>query len=102
MYLVGPSDKGEPDICNLWFMMHGYLSGAGHLDDASTSPRQDDAADEMRQFENWIAEKRPHYFRETWFGNSVLEDAGGDHWKAAEEFKRLAEEYLRTQAAEPK
>jgi hypothetical protein len=101
MYLVGPSDKGEPDICNLWLLMHGYLIGAGHLDDACGSPRQKTVSAEWNQFEDWIARKRPHYFRETWFGTSVLEEAGGNHWKAAEEFKRLAEEYLSTQAAEP-
>jgi hypothetical protein len=97
MYLAGPSDKGEPDISNLWLLMHGYLLGAGHLEGPPLTARQKDAADEMRKFESWVAQKRPDYFRETWFGNSVLEEAGGNHWKAAEEFKRLAEEYLHAQ-----
>jgi hypothetical protein len=86
MYLVGPSDKGQPDVGNLLLLIHAYFAGTGHLADDG----YDAALGEWKQFERWIALRRPHYFRETWFGNSVLE-----------EFKRLAEEYLSTQAAEP-
>jgi hypothetical protein len=96
MYLVGPSDKGEPDISNLWLLMAAYTIGAGHLDSTPPSARRRDASDEWNKLEDWIVRNRPQYSQETWSGNSILKEAGGNHWKAAEEFKRLAEEFLRS------
>jgi hypothetical protein len=96
LYLAGPSDKGEPDIGNLLLLVGGYITGAGHLTEAPLSAGQADAAEEWNQFHIWMQHQRPRYVREgtAWLGDVVLEEAGGDHWKAAEEFKRLAEEYL--------
>ena len=99
MFLAGPSDNGEPDISNVWLLVHGYLCGAEPL--VNTEPGE--SAAEWIRFRRWLEEQRPRYVREgtAWLGDVILEEAGGDHWKAAEEFKCLAEQYLRTQGVEP-
>jgi hypothetical protein len=103
LYLAGPSDRGEPDIGNLLLLVGGYILGAGHRAGAPMSAGQKDASEEWNQFHLWMQHQRPSYVREgpAWLGDVVLEEAGGDHWKAAEAFKRLAEEYLRTQVTAP-
>ncbi len=99
MYLAGPADKGAPDIGNALLLVHGYFSGAEHLAESGYMS----AVSEWKLFMSWLERQRPRYFREgtAWLGDVMLEEAGGDHWKAAEELKRLAEEYLRTEAPEP-
>jgi hypothetical protein len=88
MYLVGPSNRECPSIHNVWWLMTGYLAGAG----------PEAAFREWNEFEMWLARTHPACFREggSWFGEAILEQAGGDHWKAAAELKRLAEEYQRS------
>ena len=99
MHLAGPSDNGAPDINNLWLLIHGYLAGAEQRVDEGPG----ECVADLDRFREWLVQQQPRYFREAppWLGNVILEEAGGDHWKAAEDFKRLAEQYLSAQGAEP-
>lgn len=88
MFLPAPSDRGVPDFANLLLLVKGFEFGREHEEQKS----------EWHQFTQWIGKRHPSYFREgsTWVGERILQESGGDHLKAAERMKTLAEEYIGT------
>jgi hypothetical protein len=85
MFLLTARDRGQPDLHNLLLLMAGFQRA---------DPRQQ-AQEEWLQFERWLGQHQPGFFKEgqTWFGEGLLLDCGGDHVRAAERLRARVEEY---------